>query len=492
MTPTRILYLALIAAAFIPRPARAGVVEHVSLTALCEKNGYTWTWNAPAGKLTCRAGNTVIVFHQDNHFYSINDTLFQLPVAPARRQESLYLPASLAAPLFEPGAVGAPQTASASGAPAADVQPAASGGAQPVPSDSADAYRLTALSVKEAGGKTVVTMGFSREPVMSFAFMFPNLMFSFQQAQTGVLSSAGLKKGLVDTVTVAAENGGVMVAIRLAGSVDQPQLATSENGTVLTVTLAPGRTEPKAGDERKNAPAGPSGTIRTVVIDPGHGGKDPGALGPGGVQEKDIVLKVGLALRDILKKKTDLTVHMTRSTDVFVPLTSRTKFANDKKADIFISIHANSIPGKDRRNQTRGYKVFFLSEAKNEEDKLVAMQENAVIELEGAKNVGDNLQNILIDMVNNEYLKESEDLSIGIAESFNATVGRIPRLHLGVGQAPFWVLNGAFMPSVLVEIGFISNPAEEALLKEPAQQKLIAEAVCTAIIGFRDRYEGGR
>jgi N-acetylmuramoyl-L-alanine amidase len=233
--------------------------------------------------------------------------------------------------------------------------------------------------------------------------------------------------------------------------------------------------------------------VTTVVIDPGHGGIDPGAVGPGGLEEKKVVLEIALALRDLIRKKTKLTVYCTRETDKFIPLVDRTKFANEKKADIFVSIHANSIEGnKKRKDTTRGYKVYFLSQAKNEEDKLVAMRENAVIELEDKAHKYDNLQDILIDMAGNEYLRESQDFSIMITETFTSSLKAIPRLHLGVGQANFWVLNGTYMPSVLLEVGFISNPQEEKDLADAGAQKSIAAGVLGAIMSFKKKYEEGQ
>ncbi|HUI93174.1 MAG TPA: N-acetylmuramoyl-L-alanine amidase [Chitinivibrionales bacterium] len=233
--------------------------------------------------------------------------------------------------------------------------------------------------------------------------------------------------------------------------------------------------------------------VKTVVLDPGHGGMDPGAIGPGGVEEKKVTLDIALALRDLIKKKTKLAVYCTRETDRFIPLVNRTKFANEKKADIFVSIHANSIEGdKKKKDGTRGYKVYFLSQAKNEEDKLVAMRENAVIKLEDNSRTYDNLQDILIDMAGNEYLRESQDLSIMITETFTSSLKDIPRLHLGVGQANFWVLNGTYMPSVLIEVGFISNTQEEKNLADAAEQKSIAAAVFAAIMSFKKKYEEGQ
>jgi N-acetylmuramoyl-L-alanine amidase len=181
---------------------------------------------------------------------------------------------------------------------------------------------------------------------------------------------------------------------------------------------------------------------------------------------------------------------MTRTTDKFIPLCKRTQIANEKGADLFISIHANSIAGTSKRKDfVKGYKIFFLSQAKDEDDKLTAMIENSVIELEDEGHKGDYLQKILVQMASSEFLTESQDISILIAEAFEKSVKKTTKLHTGVGQANFYVLNGAFMPAVLVETCFISNPYEEKLLVNGAFQKKMALAISDAIIQFKKRYE---
>jgi N-acetylmuramoyl-L-alanine amidase len=231
-----------------------------------------------------------------------------------------------------------------------------------------------------------------------------------------------------------------------------------------------------------------SGGFKTIVLDPGHGGKDPGAIGSDGTHEKDIVLAVGLKLRDQLKKRTGAAVLMTRDNDTFIPLNMRTKFANEKKADIFISLHVNSIT-KAKRDVTRGFKIYFLSPAKNEDDRIVEMQENAVIELEDESNKGKYLQSLLIDLAGNEHLTESQDMSILLSETFEKELKKIDKLHLGVGQANFFVLHGAYMPAALIEMGFISNSDEEKILLDEKMQATIAAAIAEAIASFQEKYE---
>ncbi|MDD5675254.1 MAG: N-acetylmuramoyl-L-alanine amidase [Chitinivibrionales bacterium] len=288
-----------------------------------------------------------------------------------------------------------------------------------------------------------------------------------------------------------ADSAGVIRIMPLSVPKLTEHLKGEPGKPVLRAEMAP-QENPPAATANKPATSMTGLAIRTVVIDPGHGGKDPGAIGPKKkINEKDVVLEIGLLLRELIKAKTNLTVYMTRETDVFIPLQDRTRFANEKKADIFVSIHANSIAGNaKKRNTTRGYKIYFLSQAKNEDDKLVAMAENDVIKLEDEGGKKHNyLQTILADMAGNEFLQESEDLSIQLDKCFEHSLESVPRLSRGIGQANFWVLNGAYMPAVLVETGFLSNEAEESLLNDRSFQKNMAAAILRAIIEFKKKYE---
>ena len=300
-----------------------------------------------------------------------------------------------------------------------------------------------------------------------------------------VLCVEAIAHVVTDSVAWHGEDSTVVVTPRVPAAVSGPAVQRVDSATVHPQASA----GPSVAETVKKIKT-PQEALKTIVIDPGHGGMDPGAIGPGGLQEKDIVLDIALLVRDEIKKEPKLTVYMTRERDVFIPLQDRTKFANTKKADLFVSIHANSIEGNaKKRDNTKGFKVYFLSQAKNEDDKLVAMRENAVIKLEDKTSRYDNLQDILIDMAGNEYLRESQDFSIMVAETFHNYLKQIPKLQLGVGQANFWVLNGAYMPSVLIEVGFISNRKEEESLKDPAVKKSIATGINKAIMSFKKKYE---
>ena len=231
--------------------------------------------------------------------------------------------------------------------------------------------------------------------------------------------------------------------------------------------------------------------IQKVVVDPGHGGKDPGAVGPTGLCEKDINLEIALMLKAILEQDHNLIVVMTRSDDTFIPLGERTKLANQEAADVFISIHCNAAPRKKVKLKTmRGSETYFLSLAKTDDARATAAMENSAIDFEQPqKNVAnqDDVQFILWDMVQNEFLTESSDLAELVQESLTKKMPAVP--NRGINQAGFYVLNGAYMPAILVETSFISHRDEEKLLKKPDNLKKIARAIADGLEAFAKKYK---
>jgi N-acetylmuramoyl-L-alanine amidase len=215
-----------------------------------------------------------------------------------------------------------------------------------------------------------------------------------------------------------------------------------------------------------------------VVIDPGHGGRDSGAIGPGGVMEKDITLSVALELARELEERLGLKAVLTRTGDVFVPLAERTAFANGSGADIFISIHANAA----KRRAAAGVETFFLSFDATDEDAMsVAEFENSALSSEEAEDAGE-LRDILVDLMSTASHHQSSMLAESVLMSLHKAA---PTENRGVKQAPFVVLSGASMPAVLVELGFISNPAEERRLGSKDEQARLAASIADGVAGFR-------
>ncbi|MCB5224540.1 MAG: N-acetylmuramoyl-L-alanine amidase [Candidatus Cloacimonadaceae bacterium] len=226
------------------------------------------------------------------------------------------------------------------------------------------------------------------------------------------------------------------------------------------------------------------GVLR-VVLDPGHGGKDPGAVGKNKVREKDLNLSVALFLRTMLQQELGVEVLMTRSEDVYMSLSSRTKFATDRKADIFVSIHTNASTNRS----AKGIETYYLSTRSTTDSRAVEALENGVVELyEGAEaqKKYDALDFILSDMSQTEYLESSNTLASLVQRNMvSGSQGK----DRGVKQANFYVLRGAFMPAILVEMGFISNPEEEALLANPEYQERMARTIFEGIKRFKHNYD---
>lgn len=214
--------------------------------------------------------------------------------------------------------------------------------------------------------------------------------------------------------------------------------------------------------------------IRRVVIDPGHGGKDPGAISPSGIKEKDITLAVAKKLATELREQTGCEVILTRDRDVFIPLEERTAIANSKEADLFLSIHVNAAPNK----AAKGIETYVLDLATNKEAMRVAALENAT----STRNLSD-LQVILLDLIQNSKMNES----VKLAELVQGTmVQGVKRDYghvnnLGVKKAPFIVLVGAQMPAILTEIAFSTNPEEEERLRDERYLALVAQHIAGGV-----------
>jgi len=214
--------------------------------------------------------------------------------------------------------------------------------------------------------------------------------------------------------------------------------------------------------------------VGTIVLDAGHGGRDPGAISSCGLKEKDIVLDITKRVRDELQKRLQCHVYLTRENDVYLPLEERTVIANTRKADLFISIHANA----SRNRSAHGVETYFLNLSTDNEAMELAALENAT----STKNVG-HLQSILNDLMQNSKIKESSRLAGCIQASLVGNLSRSyqPINNLGVKQAPFYVLIGAQMPSVLVEVSFISNAMEAQRLQSSTYRQRIAEGLVDGV-----------
>ncbi len=214
-----------------------------------------------------------------------------------------------------------------------------------------------------------------------------------------------------------------------------------------------------------------------IVIDPGHGGKDPGAIGKWGIKEKDITLSVSKKIADILRKEYGFKVILTRDDDRFVSLKERAEIAKRYNAKLFVSIHCNYSESEN----VFGPETYFLSAARTDEERAVETLENSVIKYEVEQD--DILKSIVSDILQNAYLRESQKLAFFIHKKISKN-----NSDRGIKQAGFYVLRGVYAPSVLVELGFISNPDEAKRLKDEIYQSELAKYIAEGIKTYVDWY----
>lgn len=259
-----------------------------------------------------------------------------------------------------------------------------------------------------------------------------------------------------------------------------PATAAGSSETKSTVHIETinkiGEREGKKEGEQISA----SRRVKTIVIDPGHGGVETGARGPAGTLEKDITLAIALQLKEIIERHLALRVVLTRDKDVDVSLENRAAVANNNRADLFLSIHANGA----FRAKANGSETYFLSlKASDEEARRLAYLENNSPEFEQKieEESQDQIKMILWDMAQAAFLQQSSQLAEFIQKELNLLLGTANR---GIKQAPFKVLTGVACPAVLVEVAFISNPDEEAKLRDETFQASVALAIYQGLLSY--------
>ncbi len=269
-------------------------------------------------------------------------------------------------------------------------------------------------------------------------------------------------------------------------AIHRPHGETQQIGNMATAPTpsasTPTRPEPAApnataGDGAVVPTAKRTDAVKTIVIDPGHGGKDPGTIGRRGTTEKDITLKVGLLLKDRLSKLPNTRVIMTRERDTFVELEDRAKFANSNEADLFVSIHVNSHPHKS----VRGLEIYHFGEAKDQRALEVAARENGT----PLNTTGVGWEYLVADLLTSKKIENSLELAWTAKQAMVTGLnGRYSTIDHGVKTAPFYVLRFTTMPGILAEVAFMSNPAEEAQMRTPAFLAHIAESISDGVQAY--------
>ena len=343
-------------------------------------------------------------------------------------------------------------------------------------------FNITGISIDVKSNGTIIRLNtrkpFSERNISSFINRHGWYYLTVAGAMVDTTSiNNGLARGVIRRIESDQIGETAQVAFKLGSKVISHEWYQSldPNEIVITLRTPLGKIEERIENVKEKQ------RLDTVVLDAGHGGKDPGSRGKYGTKEKDVVLDITKRIGRLLEKNTRIKVIYTRDEDVFVPLIKRTKIANDADGKVFVSIHANS----NNNRKVQGYETYLYSLAKSDDAIEVASRENSVIQFEEKAGQYKDLSGeklILATMAQSMFLKESEDLAAIIQMELDK---KLTTPNRGVKQAGFYVLYGASMPNVLVEIGFISNPAEEKKLKQGKYRQMIANAVYEGIKHFK-------
>ena len=301
-------------------------------------------------------------------------------------------------------------------------------------------------------------------------------------AKLAAVTEASTVSSAADSKTAAIGANATKAAAKTPAKVSatnaKPSAPTSKPDTAKTTVLVPPSESKPTRDGNRSLTRALGLKINRIVIDAGHGGHDTGTIGPHGLMEKDLCLDVALKLgKEIEEKLPGAEVIYTRKDDTFIPLEQRTAIANDAKADLFISVHANS----SHDSAARGIETYYLNFATSAESMEVASRENAL-----AQESLHDLQDIIKKIARNEKVEESKELANDIQDSLTHRLQLVNQneRNRGVKKAPFVVLIGANMPSVLSEISFISNPSDEKLLRKTDQRQRVADGLYRGIASY--------
>ncbi len=331
--------------------------------------------------------------------------------------------------------------------------------------------------IKKNELRLTFSKNFKKNNVKHFTLTKPHRdIYDFKNTR---LAHKRVPLGLADNVRIA-QNSANRVRVVIEGKKGKKLSAYQPHLSKKTYHISLPYIKSSGSKKKKTYKSANSHKGELIVIDAGHGGHDTGAIG-GGKREKDLVLIIAKKLEKQLKKRGH-PVYMTRKKDRFLKLPQRTKFADKKKAVLFISIHANSVP-KKKRNKIHGVETFFLQNTRDARSQRIAQRENKSV-LKGTTKLS---RNVIIDSVlSGPKIVQSNKLAIDVQRRMMTNLNSRYKgvRDGGVRHAPFWVLVGASRPSILVEVGYISHPRERKRLFTPRYQDLIAKGIAEGVDNY--------
>jgi N-acetylmuramoyl-L-alanine amidase len=474
-----------------------GALQFVALGELAELLDLRTFYSEKAHKVILYVGAGELKVTAMNPFVQVNDRLVQLPIETRYANGDILVPLPYFAELLRPLYPNRWPEELEARKPANQIDNFISANDALVsPPETAPSAKATApasiskILVEEKANGTLIRLQTSRP----FARKHVNTRVSqgwlYIDLVGGRLDSNLVRyirpAGIVQRVVPQYAGAVAQISCQLKDDLDQKRISVSGQGNEILISL-PTLDQLSTAVLRNLETERRKWLIDTIVLDAGHGGNDPGAIGPKGVREKDVTLAIAKRVKRLLEKNIDVRVVMTRDNDRFVPLKDRTQMANAEQGKLFISIHCNS----NLSRRVDGTTTYFLGPARTEEALEVARRENAVIRYEADSSAYAGLgaeSFILTAMAQNSFNRESEALAAIIQEELH---GSIKLANRGVKQAGYYVLVGTSMPNILVETAFLSNAREETLLNDPGFQQDVAEAIFNGIKKFKEKYEWG-
>jgi N-acetylmuramoyl-L-alanine amidase len=443
-------------------------------------------------------------FTIDNPYMNIGDEVCNLIYPVRRGPEFLYLPVTSLVRLLNARlgwAIGVPETGPASVEDAPATAPKAPSPPSQVPPKAITlpgGSNLLDIGAEARENGTLVSVRTAGPMEWESFWVPPHFILKFQGGRLAPQYPVKAQgQGLVKSILTVQEKELAQVTLNIPRPIDTVEVAYSgeTQGYQVMVRKKTDKTEKREKEKEKNAEADRpreqiASKTATIIIDPGHGGKDQGAM-VSGVNEAKVTLAVAKELKAALAKM-GYKALMTREDDQFISLPDRPKFASEKGGDLFISLHCNSLAGTRKRKQTvNGFTAYILREGESEEDKALARRENQAISEENGKTKSEisPVEWILLEHQLNLYSKESESFVENIIKEFGGF--QIGKYSTGASQAGFYVLVGAFMPAVLFEMGYLTNDEDRRTLASEKGQKQIAERLAKAIDKYRKSLAGG-
>ncbi|MFQ6618379.1 MAG: N-acetylmuramoyl-L-alanine amidase [Fidelibacterota bacterium] len=351
-------------------------------------------------------------------------------------------------------------------------------------------FNITGIEIVEKANGTLIKISTTKEfGPNEYKSWINRAGWLYVTISGGILDSLGIVStrpaGVVSRIVPFQMPQSAQISFRLKRKVESSEIYQTTDPNQIIISL---RT-PISGDlnkiQRDLQSESKKWLIDRIVIDAGHGGKDPGSIGPTGLQEKEVTLDVAKRLGRMLKKQLKVEVVYTREEDVFVPLWKRTKIANQTGGKLFISIHSNA----NRNKNINGFEIYLLRPGRTADAIEVAERENSVIRFEESTDRYADYSNenfILASLAQSAFMKESEDLANIMQLEMR---DRLRAENRGVKQAGFYVLVGSSMPNILVELGYMSNKYEEKKLKSRRYRQRLAVAIFESIKRFKKKYE---